>query len=738
MGKRKKRKKNIDINNPNKTSKNKLENITQDLNNQKRVIMETEKITINNLENKIESLNKYFKKYPNKTSTDNIKRITEDLNNQEYKIAVVANMSSGKSTFINALFGEEVLPAFNHATTDSATFVYSEPNIEKKAIIYFSDDKKQIEIKDDLEKEIKQYAQKDEECIDNKYKNVEKIELFYPFKNLQTSSSKDFKITFIDTPGPNSTGDGYKEKHKDQTRKVLNDVDLALFMFDYAQLDANLESDEQGLWNTIKKRHDKDKNFDVYFILNKIDYAFDDNFKDIDTKDKNEFIELKKRNWFHHEKIAIEKLENAAKKHGVDNPKIFPISSKFQLLTRDDNQNWDAQDELEAFQKSHFKRLFENDWEKECIEYMGVSKLENDINNYINSNVKDKILKKISSQLCSIQDDENKDLELRLQTLQKPQKEAEENLKKANAFLRGRAKEMQDEMKSESSKLADKYIKSLEKIIDDAIENELTNNIDEMAKKAIAFAQAFALDNKVNLAVKKANKNFKNLNLSSEIVKIEIDKEIDKKDVMQKMQEFMQTIFEDYKRNYLDLKSDIKEEYFNFKIESDKSISKYKNDLDKELESSLDVKIKDIETQSIDYDSMLTLNLQVPSSILDYNFEEAKYKTEYAWYDIFEWGGKEVKVGNEKHIFTISPSELKGSIKDSMEDSIAKFSNEEKRIHKITIKSHLATNNDIFQDFRHEKIKEINKLQKEIKFMEENLEKIQTQYSEFNKLKKDK
>lgn len=203
----------------------------------------------------------------------------------------------------------------------------------------------------------------------------------------------------------------------------------------------------------------------------------------------------------------------------------------------------------------------------------------------------------------------------------------------------------------------------------------------------------------------------------------------------------MQTVFEDYKRDYLDVKTDIKEEYFNFEIESDELISLYKNELEKELESSLDVKMKNLETQSIDYDSMFTLNLQVPDSVLDYNFEAAQYKTESAavWWNPFTWlDTKEVKISDEKHILIISPSELKKSIRESMNESIAKFADEEKKIHEEAIKNHLTNNTDIFQDFRHEKIKEIKKLKKEIEFVEENLEKIQTQYSEFNKLKKDK
>jgi len=697
--------------------------------------MKMEKITIDKLENKIKKLLKYYTQYSNEDSIKSINKIEKDLNNQEYKIAVVANMSSGKSTFINALFGKEVLPAFNHATTDSATFVYSEPNIEKRAMIYFNDRKKSVEIKENLEKEIKQYAQKDEECKDDKYKNVEKIELFYPFKNLQTSSSKDFKIIFIDTPGPNSTGDGYKQKHKDQTRSVLNDVDLALFMFDYTQLDANLESDEQGLWNTIKKRHDKDKNFDVYFILNKIDYAFDDNFKDIDTKDKNEFIELKKKNWFYHEKIAIEKLNQAAKKHGIDTPKIFPVSSKFQLLTRDSNQNWDAQDELEAFQKSHFKRLFNDTWEEKYIKYMGISKLEKDINQYIDSSVKNKILRKITSQLNNISSDETEKLKTKIYVLEQPKEDAEKNLKKAEDFLNGRAKKMQEEIKKESTQIEKKYIDEIESIIDIAINEELIYNIDYMSKQTIAFAQAYALDGNIRLATKKSKINASRINLQEKKVKIEVGKKVDEKIIMNEMQKFMQTVFEDYKRNYLDSKSDIKDKYFEFERESTKLFKKYKDELQEQLENALDVKIEKIKTQSIEYSSMMNMDIKVPKSILDYDFKKAEYETvsDSSWWNPFSWGStRSIKVSDEKHFFTIAPKELKNSIENSMNESIDKFLNIEKKNHKESIKKYLVSNSDMFQKFRHNKIKEMNRLKEEIKSTKDSLELVKVQYQEFN------
>lgn len=40
----------------------------------------------------------------------------------------------------------------------------------------------------------------------DKYKNVTKIDLYYPFKYIQNSKQDDLNVIFIDTPGPNNTG----------------------------------------------------------------------------------------------------------------------------------------------------------------------------------------------------------------------------------------------------------------------------------------------------------------------------------------------------------------------------------------------------------------------------------------------------------------------------------------------------------------------------------------------------
>ena len=301
---------------------------------------------------------------------------------QQYKIAVVANMSAGKSTFINALFGDSILPAYSLATTDCPIYIYSDDDPSNdKAIVEFTDDKPTIELaKEDVPKEIKFYAQKDEDNLEEKYKNVKKIDLYWDFKVLQNNEKYDIDFVIIDTPGPNNT-DKYAFKHSDTTKKIiLNEADMVLYLFDYGQIDANLESNENNLWGLIKQRKEKNSDFEVLFIINKIDKAFEDNKKIEEIKgssSKEEYFTNIKKYWFYYENIAIEKIKNSATKYGFKSPKVFTVSSKFiEYYRNKDNLNFDHSDDIEQF-INFFKNTFKDNWLKEFIQYLGYETIEN-------------------------------------------------------------------------------------------------------------------------------------------------------------------------------------------------------------------------------------------------------------------------------------------------------------------------------------------------------------------------
>lgn len=302
-------------------------------------------------------------------------------NIQNKKIAVVANMNAGKSTFLNALFGDNILPAYSHATTDCPIYIYSDDNSDNDmAIVEFTDNKESIELSEyKVQKEIKYYAQKDSSILENKYKNVRKIDLYWDFKVLKNSDKIETSFVLIDTPGPNNT-DEFSGKHSNITKDIiLNEANMVLYIFDYEQIDANLESTEKNLWGLINQRKKKDSNFEVFFVINKIDKAIEDNEKIYEVKNstsEEEFYQNLKKYHLYHEKKAVDKLKNSARKHGFKSPKVFTVTAKYIESYRNrKNLNFVHKDELTEF-INFFKSCFGKNWTNEFHNYLGHKRIE--------------------------------------------------------------------------------------------------------------------------------------------------------------------------------------------------------------------------------------------------------------------------------------------------------------------------------------------------------------------------
>ncbi len=694
-------------------------------------------VTAKTVNDNIEALSAYFEQYSNNEYVKKLKDIKDKLNEQEYKIAVVANMSTGKSTFINALFGADVLPAFNYATTDCAIFIESEPDIEKKAVITFEfeDGKSKITIQENLEKEIKQYAQKDEECKDEKYKNVDKINLYYPFKHIQNahdSQNKDFKVIFIDTPGPNSTGGEYKDKHKNQTRTVLNDVDMALFMFDYGQLDANLESDEQGLWNTIRERKNKDKNFEVFFIINKIDMAIDDNVRGITTKDREKYKKEYKEKWNTHEKKAIEKIKEAANKHGINDAQIYTVSSHYELLKRIECLNYDDEDKLESFQKK-FKRIFEQ-WEEEFIQYLGFEKLEGDINGYIDTEVKQRIIKARHAEVMEIYNEEDRHLSIAQHTLEQPKQEAQERLNQAKKFLEHTAQELEAQYREKNNDIKEHAVKEIEQTLEQAIQKYFYDEIEDIAKKAFCFMQFVAQGNDEHNAKRIMNKfetDEKDKYVKQAHIVAKSTKHANR--ALEKTPEYINSLINDCANNFLDTKIDIKNSYAEMNREYRDTFEKFKKEIHKQIEKDLDIEIEEVAFEC-NIDDLLSFKVDIPSSTFAYNFEEAKYEKEGGFmgflkgiFPFFFGERKLIKTKDEKHTFDINPKELREIIEKNLQENINKFRDDELSNHKHNIAKLDSENKGLFSDLRNAQLNQIAELQRSIKDSEKKLAHIRDQ-----------
>ena len=204
------------------------------------------------------------------------------------RVLVVANVSSGKSTLINALVGKKINRSSQNACTKELCHVFSKPLPDAVTVKTRNEGKyKYIDL------------------FDNWLSDVgEKIGVFFPSGSLQGK-----KICFLDTPGYN---DANNIKHRTVTETAIkkNDYDAVLYV---ASADNMGTDDEKCLMEFIVKNTTKP----IIFVMNKLD-------KSISTEDSI--------------KDSISSYCSDIMKLGITNPVIVPISAYVALLARLEKQ----------------------------------------------------------------------------------------------------------------------------------------------------------------------------------------------------------------------------------------------------------------------------------------------------------------------------------------------------------------------------------------------------------------
>lgn len=173
-----------------------------------------------------------------------------------FDVIVVATMSAGKSTVINALIGKELLHSANEATTATITRIHDKDNLpffSGKAYSYTNellDEKFQI----DAETLRKWNA-------DSQIKTIDLV------GDIQALYNDEKELVIYDTPGPNNSQD---DNHEALTMEIINDghYGLILYVLNATQLGVN---DDRALLQKIKTTLDKDSHKEIIFLLNKAD-----------------------------------------------------------------------------------------------------------------------------------------------------------------------------------------------------------------------------------------------------------------------------------------------------------------------------------------------------------------------------------------------------------------------------------------------------------------------------------
>ena len=208
---------------------------------------------------------------------DNLKKLSEKVETDTFKIQVLGTFKNGKSTFINSLLGQYVLPAYAVPTTAVINEVkYGE---EKHAVLYFCNplpEKLPNNIPEKVLQHMKAFNMTDIPPLEIPFEEIEdyvvipmdcddpsqmlletpyeKVELFWPLNLLENG------VEIVDSPGLNEHASRTKV-----TMDYLNKADAIIFLLNAQQLCS------QGEMNFIEHNLISMGFTDPFFVINRFD-----------------------------------------------------------------------------------------------------------------------------------------------------------------------------------------------------------------------------------------------------------------------------------------------------------------------------------------------------------------------------------------------------------------------------------------------------------------------------------
>lgn len=247
--------------------------------------------------------NKYF---PELKSPDVIKAF-EIAKGKEFPVNVIATMSSGKSTLINALLGQKLMPAMQEACTATITELHDTDGEHFVATAYDANDLK-LSFIDPLNLSAMEVLNKDP-----------KVSKVVAQGNIPFVSSEDVSLVLVDTPGPNNARN---DEHRAATFRMLSESSkpLVLYVLNATQLAIN---DDNALLTEVAEsmkvggKQSKDR---YIFVLNKLD-SFKAGEDDINS--------------------VIQNARTYLADKGIENPNIYPASALTALEIRSDFKDVD-------------------------------------------------------------------------------------------------------------------------------------------------------------------------------------------------------------------------------------------------------------------------------------------------------------------------------------------------------------------------------------------------------------
>lgn len=240
--------------------------------------------------------------------------------NEEFEVNVVATMSAGKSTLINALLGKKLMPSKQGACTATITKIKDDDDDTFKAVAYDSD-----------KNELAHHSVLDYKTMISLNKNTDVSEV-HVSGNIPFVTSDEISLILIDTPGPDNARD---DKHSSVTAKALDQSSKMLVLFVMNGGKLHDEAQDEFLKGIARSMSvgGKQSRERFMFVINKLD-AYDEEDDDIAGE-------------------TIPDTVRYLEEMGIDNPNIFPAAAHPALLirryqsTQDEAEKQKIQRELE-------------------------------------------------------------------------------------------------------------------------------------------------------------------------------------------------------------------------------------------------------------------------------------------------------------------------------------------------------------------------------------------------------
>ena len=239
---------------------------------------------------------------------NSIQKSYENATKADFKVCVIATMSSGKSTLINALLGRDLLPSNTAACTATITTIRDHEQMKTFDVRCLDKNGKLVsERKDVTLKELEEF---------NTDTEIKQIDLIGPIPGIE---SDKMTLFLVDTPGPNNSTN---DEHEELTNEIINSGENTMVV--YVMSPETIQSDDnnellQSIAEVMQK-NGKQAEDRFLFVINKCD--------DLDPEDEDDTV-----------KNVIQTTKNYLIKKGIHYPNLFPVTAEIAKLIRMDKRD---------------------------------------------------------------------------------------------------------------------------------------------------------------------------------------------------------------------------------------------------------------------------------------------------------------------------------------------------------------------------------------------------------------